>query len=129
MSRIKSNTLPHSLYSELKREISRRNNRIAELERALELAHELKAQNVVSLTAALDKAKCEKASLTAKIETLLSINGMRNNRIVRQNNEIDSLRKREAGKSKALRNWRTIGIVGIALAIATAVVELVGWAV
>lgn len=129
MSRIKSKTLPHSLYSTLKREIALRNNRIAELERALELAHELKAQNVVSLTAALDKAKCEKASLTAKIETLLSINDMRNNRIVRQNHEIESLHKRAAGKSKALKNWRIIGVIGIALAIATAVVELVDWAV
>lgn len=129
MSRIKSNTLPHSLYSKLKREIARRNNRIAELERALELAHELKAQNVVSLTAALEAARDERDSLTAKVEALLSINNMRIDRIIRQNDEIDSLRKRAASKSKALRNWRTIGIVGIALAIATAVVELVGWAV
>lgn len=129
MSRIKSKTLPHSLYSKLKREIALRNNRIAELERALELAHELKAQNVVSLTAALEKAKDEQASLTAKVAALLSINNMRNDRIIRQNDEIDSLRKRAAGKSKALKNWRIIGVIGIALAIATAVVELVDWAV
>lgn len=129
MSRIKSKTLPHSLYSKLKREIALRNNRIAELERALELAHELKAQNVVSLTAALESARDERDSLTAKVEALLSINNMRNARIIRQNDEIDSLRKRAAGKSKALKNWRIIGIIGIALAIATAAVELVGWAV
>lgn len=129
MSRIKSKTLPHSLYSTLKREIALRNNRIAELERALELAHELKAQNVVSLTAALEKAKDEQASLTARVAALLSINDMRNNRIVRQNREIDSLHKRAASKSKALKNWRIIGVIGIALAIATAVVELVDWAV
>lgn len=129
MSRIKSKTLPHSLYSTLKREIAVRNNRIAELERALELAHELKAQNVVSLTAALEKAKDEKASLTARVAALLSINDMRNSRIIRQNREIVSLHKRVAGKSKALKNWRIIGVIGIALAIATAVVELVDWAV
>lgn len=129
MSRIKSKTLPHSLYSKLKREIALRNNRIAELERALELAHELKAQNVVSLTAALEKAKDEQASLSARVAALLSINDMRNSRIIRQNREIDSLHKRAAGKSKALKNWRIIGVIGIALAIATAVVELVDWAV
>lgn len=129
MSRIKSKTLPHSLYSKLKREIARCNNRIAELERALELAHELKAQNVVSLTAALEKAKDEQASLSAKVEALLSISNLRGERIIQQHDEIDSLHKRVASKSKALRNWRTIGIIGIALAIATAVVELVGWAV
>ena len=129
MSRIKSNTLPHSLYSKLKREIARRNNRIAGLERALELTHGLKAQNVVSLTAELESARDERDSLTAKVEALLSINNMRNDRIIRRNDEIDSLRKRAAGKSKALKNWRIIGIVGIALAIATAVVELVDWAV
>lgn len=129
MSRIKSKTLPHSLYSKLKREIARRNNRIAELERALELAHELKAQNVVSLTAALEAARDERDSLTARVEALLSISDMRGERIIRQHQEIDALHKRAASKSKALKNWRIIGIVGIALAIATAVVELVGWAV
>lgn len=129
MSRIKSKTLPHSLYSTLKREIALRNNRIAELERALELAHELKAQNVVSLTAALEKAKDEQASLSAKVEALLSISDMRGERILRQHQEIDALHKRAASKSKALKNWRIIGIVGIALAIVTAVVELVDWAV
>lgn len=127
MSRTKSKSLPHSLYSELKREIARRANRVAELERALELAHGLKAQHVVSLTAALDKAKCEKALLTTKIQTLLSINDMRNNRIVRQNYEIELLHKRAASKSKAMRQWRTVAWVGAALAVVSAAVELVGW--
>ena len=122
MSRIKSNTLPHSLYRQLKDAAAKQDRRVAELEYALETAHELKAQNVVSLTAALDKARADLSSVQHRLDSLLgqhhsllSYNG----RLVV---EAGSYREQVQHLSKRRKQWEVATWLLVGVLVCTALV-------